>query len=128
MIIFLVEEYSMEKFLEAILPRLGFKEGSFNIKSHHGKGDLMENLPKIVPILCKNAQQIIVIVDQDRQDCILLKKEIKEKMAWCLCEHTIRIACYELEAWFLGDMPAISKCSPRFKADFFQKQGKIPKC
>jgi len=32
MIIFLVEDYSMRKFLEGILPRLGFEEHLFEIK------------------------------------------------------------------------------------------------
>jgi hypothetical protein len=41
-------------------------------------------------------------------------------MAWCACEYQIRIASYELEAWFLSDLEAIAKCSPKFKANFFQ--------
>ncbi|KHD10349.1 hypothetical protein PN36_34595 [Candidatus Thiomargarita nelsonii] len=122
MIFFLVEDYSMRQFLEGILPRLGFH--SFEIKHHRGKEDLISNLDKIIPSLSKRAQQIIVIIDQDKQDCVALKNEIEEKMAHCSCKHKIRIACYELEAWFLGDMAAIAKCSPRFKARSFQTKDK----
>jgi len=124
MIVFLVEDYSMKKFFEGILPRLGFKEDSFEIKHHRGKDDLICNLNKVVPSLSKRAQQIIVIIDQDRQDCIALKNKIKTKMAWCVCDYKIRIACYELEAWFLGDMQAIAQCSAKFKATFFQNKEK----
>ena len=124
MIFFLVEDYSTKKFLEGILPRLGFEQYDFNIKSHRGKEDLTSNLHKIVPSLSKRAQQIIIILDQDKQDCMKLKNELNEKMVHCACEYKIRIACYELEAWFLGDMTAISKCSPRFKASFFQGKEK----
>jgi hypothetical protein len=124
MIIFLVEDYSMRKFLEGILPRLGFKEDFFEIKHHRGKEDLISNLRQIIPSLSKRAQQIIVIIDQDKQDCVVLKDKIKKKMAYCSCEYKIRIACYELEAWFLGDMEAIAKCSSRFKAGFFQGKKK----
>lgn len=124
MIIFLVEDYSMRKFLEGILPRLEFEQHQFEIKHHRGKEDLISNLDKIIPSLSKRAQQIIVIIDQDKQDCVALKNKIKEKMAWCFCEYKIRIACYELEAWFLGDMEAIAKCSPKFKASFFQGKKK----
>ncbi|RKZ58954.1 MAG: hypothetical protein DRR08_15045 [Candidatus Parabeggiatoa sp. nov. 2] len=124
MIIFLVEDYSMIKFLEGILPRLGFEEHRFEIKHHRGKEDLISHLNNIIPTLSKRAQQIIVIIDRDKQDCVALKNKIQEKMAWCSCEYKIRIACYELEAWFLGDMEAIAKCSPRFKASFFQGKKK----
>jgi chromosomal replication initiation ATPase DnaA len=124
MIVFLVEDYSMRQFLDGILPRLGFDEHIFEIKHHRGKEDLISHLDKIIPSLSKRAQQIIVIIDQDKQDCVALKNEIKEKMAWCFCEYKIRIACYELEAWFLGDMAAIAKCSPRFKARSFQGKKK----
>jgi chromosomal replication initiation ATPase DnaA len=124
MIIFLVEDYSMRKFLEGVLPRLDFKNHEFDIKHHQGKGDLISNLDKIIPTLSKRAQQIIVIIDQDKQDCTELKNKIKGKMAWCSCEYKIRIACYELESWFLGDMEAIAKCSTKFKASFFQGKEK----
>jgi chromosomal replication initiation ATPase DnaA len=110
----------MRKFLEGILPRLGFDEHIFEIKHHRGKEDLLSNLHKIIPSLSKHAQQIIVLIDRDQQDCVELKKKIKGKMAWCFCEYKIRIACYELEAWFLEDMEAMAKCSSRFKASFFQ--------
>lgn len=124
MILFLVEDYSMRKFLEGVLPRLGFEAHQFEIKHHRGKEDLISHLKQIIPTLSKRAQQIIVIIDQDKQDCIILKNNIKAKMAWCSCKYKIRIACYELEAWFLGDMEAIAKCSPRFKARFFQGKKK----
>lgn len=124
MIIFLVEDYSMRKFLEGILPRLNLEAHQFEIKHHRGKEDLLSHLALIVPSLSKRAQQIIVIIDQDQQDCLTLKNKIKEKMAWSNCKYQIRIACYELEAWFLGDFAAIAKCSPKFKASFFQDKKK----
>ena len=123
MIIFLVEEYSMRKFLENILPRLNFKN-NFEIKHHRGKEDLITCLDQIVPSLSKRAQHIVLIVDQDKEDCKKLKDKLQEKMKRCACDYKIRIACYELEAWFLGDMEAIAKCSSRFKAKTFQNKEK----
>jgi DNA helicase IV len=50
---------------------------------------LISHLNKIIPSLSKRAQQIIVIIDQDKQDCVALKNKIKEKMARCDCEYKI---------------------------------------
>lgn len=36
--------------------------------------------------------------------------------------YKIRIACYELEAWFLGDMDAIKQCSERFNPDLHRNK------
>lgn len=122
MIIFLVEDYSMKNFLEGILPRLNLEADQFEIKHHRGKEDLLSHLARIVPTLSKRAQQIIIIIDQDQQNCLTLKNKISEKMANSNCKYQIRIACYELEAWFLGDFAAIAQCSPKFKPSFFQNK------
>lgn len=107
-----------------MLPRLGFVE--FEIKHHRGKEDLITNLDKIVPTLSKPPQQkrIIVIIDQDKQGCKELKTRIVVKMQKCACDYKVRIACYELESWFLGDMDAIAKCSPQFKPKSLQNKKK----
>ncbi len=122
MIVFLVEDFSMKKFLEGILPRLGFESYHFEIKFHQGKEDLKCNLDKTIPTLSKRANQIIILIDQDTENCLELKNNIKEKMWRCSCEYKIRIACYELEAWFLGDMDAIKQCSERFNPDSYRNK------
>jgi len=124
MIVFLVEDLSMRKFLEGILLRLGFESHHFRIKHHQGKEDLIRNLDKVVKKESKEANFLFVLVDQDKRNCYEFKKEIKEKMQNCACNYKIRIACYELEAWFLGDMDAIKQCSQKFKPDFFRNKEK----
>lgn len=124
MIIFLVEDFSMRKFLEGILLRLGFESHLFEIKHHHGKEDLLNNLYKVTPSLSKRAKHIVVLIDKDRQNCIELKQTLREKMSWCFCDHTLRIACYELESWFLGDLEAVAHCSSKFKLDSFKNKPK----
>ncbi len=124
MIVFLVEDLSMKKFLEGILPRLDFRPYHFEIKYHQGKEDLKRNLDKIIPTISKRATKIIILIDQDKENCLELKISIKEKMAWSGCDYKIRIACYELESWFLGDMDAIKQCSEKFKPDFFRNREK----
>ena len=41
------------------------------------------------------------------------------------CPTLIRIACRELEAWYLGDMDAIQKVYPSFKADQHRNKKKF---
>lgn len=122
MIIFLVEDLSMRKFLEGILPRLDFAPYHFEIKHHNGKEDLLANLSKVSPTLSKRATHLVVLIDKDKQDCIQLKQKLREKMVNCSCHYTLRIACYELESWFLGDLNAIAQCSSKFKLHFFQNK------
>ncbi len=59
MIIFLVEDYSMRKFLEGILPRLGFTTDTFEIKHHNGKEDLLGKLDQVIPSLSKRAKHLV---------------------------------------------------------------------
>lgn len=125
MIFFLVEDYSMKQFLEGILPRLDFAVNTFEIKHHNGKEDLLGSLTKVIPTLSKRAQHIVVLIDRDQQNCIELKNKIKEKMTCCSCPYTLRIACYELETWFLGDLNAIAQCSERFKPKYFENKDKF---
>lgn len=94
------------------------------IKHYRGKEDLISSLEKTIPTLSKRVDFIIIVIDQDKQDCLQLKEKLKSKMSKCQCKYKIRIACYELESWFLGDMNAITQCSSRFKKDFFQNKQK----
>lgn len=119
----LVEELSMKNFLSIILPKLlpqGYELGiNCFIRVHEGKQDLHKKLPSRIRAYSYYSKpcKIIIIQDQDSNDCILLKQEIAKlidnngKIGYI-----IRIACRELEAWYLGDMDAIEKVYPKFKA------------
>ena len=56
--------------------------------------------------------------------------DVKQELAkLCLkngdCPTLIRIACRELKAWYLGDMDAIQKVYPIFKADQYRNKAKF---
>ena len=125
-IIFLVEELSVEAALLNLLPKILGESASFEIHPFQCKTDLISKLPERLRSYAKwlpNDRRIVVLVDEDRSDCQLLK-EIMEKAARDagLVTRTMndsrfkvlnRIAVEELEAWFFGDVSAINQAYPK---------------
>jgi hypothetical protein len=122
----LVEEQSMEAALRLLLPKI-FDRTSYKIYSHQCKAELLQRLPSrlrgYASWLPKN-WCIVVIVDQDNDNCIALKKKL-EKMAadaGLTTRSTVsgkpyavvnRLAIEELEAWYFGDWAAVRAAYPR---------------
>lgn len=128
----LVEEPSMKNFLEVILPKIlpfGFElNNNCFIHPHQGKSDLQKSIPKKILAYKRFPKKVklIVVHDQDSNNCVTLKNDLlnlvksQNKDQPCL----IRIACKELENWYLGSMPAIEKVYPKFKASRFTHKAK----
>lgn len=110
--VFLLEEASAKVFLESLLPRLLHQDIHFRLIPFHGKQDLQKQLTnKIRGYLNPNAR-FIVIQDQDRfPDCLVLKERLlglcqkSGRYPHCL----VRIACKELEAFYLADLKAVEQ-------------------
>lgn len=125
----LTEELSMAYFLKGLLPRIlpdGFKIGeNCFIRSHEGKSHLMKSIPKKMKAYphFPDTVKVMIIHDQDSNDCLQLKKDIE---GLCSNElvHLIRIACRELENWYLGDFNAISKVFPEIKPSKYKEKAK----
>ncbi|EHQ89539.1 DUF4276 family protein [Desulfosporosinus youngiae] len=109
-IVFLVEEPSMKELLKAILPKVIPDNVSYTIIHHEGKQDLEKSIPKKLCAFRQPETRFVVLIDQDSNDCIVLKKRLLE-----LCQVggrencLVRIVCHELESWFLGDLAAVGK-------------------
>ena len=111
-LIFLVEEPSMKKLLDILLPRIFDQTISFKCIPHEGKQDLEKSIPRKLKAWNKLNQdtKFIIIRDQDSGDCLKVKKNLMD-----LCTKAgrkdviIRIVCRELESWFLGDLAAVEK-------------------
>lgn len=79
---FLLEEPSMENVLKEILPPispLGFELGvNCFLRPHQGKSDLKKSIPKKVRTFSNfyKPAKIIIIHDQDSNDCIELKNSL----------------------------------------------------
>ena len=77
---FLVEEPSMEAFLNAVLPRMLPAGAVFEIHAFQGKQALLRKLEdrlKGYARFMTNDHRIMVIVDQDNDDCIALKARLE---------------------------------------------------
>ncbi|MGA2699954.1 MAG: DUF4276 family protein [Isosphaeraceae bacterium] len=107
-IIFLLEEYSMKVLLDGLLPRLvpGLQ---FLCVPHEGKQDLDKSVPRKLRAWREPGVRFVVLRDKDGADC----HEVKHKLV-SLCEAgghpnaLVRIACQELEAWYLGQPAAMA--------------------
>ena len=126
-LVFMLEEPSTEAFLQGFLPGV-FPDGvSWDLHPFNGKQELLRELPvrlKAYRSWLPEDWRIVVLLDEDRQDCRVLKRTM-EAMALGAGFATRsapardgrfvvlnRIAVEELEAWFLGDITALAEAFP----------------
>lgn len=117
----LLEEPSAEAFLNGFLPRILPEATTWRLIPFQGKLDLLsklENRLKGYAAWIPEDYRIVVLVDQDREDCKLLKEKMETaanaanlvtKSNARAGTFTVlnRIAIEELEAWFLGDIEGL---------------------
>lgn len=117
-IAFFLEEVSAEEMLKKIIdkrfPNAKPEANKFHITyhSHQGKQDLEKNLELRLKNWKKPNTIFIIMRDQDSKDCKIVKNELRvicKKAGKTHAETIIRIACHELETFYLGDFSAIEK-------------------
>jgi hypothetical protein len=128
----LVEEPSMKNFLTGILPQIlpiGYQlNANCFIRDHQGKQDLRKSIPSKVKAYkhYNKPVKVIIIQDQDSSDCKVLKNELIELVNQnSAIPSLVRIACRELEAWYIGDMDALESVYPNFKANNYKRWSKF---
>lgn len=105
-IVFLLEERSMQVLLDGLLPRL-FPDLPFLCVPHEGKRDLELSIPRKLRAWREPGVRFAVIRDNDGGNCVQLKAALRQLCKSGSREDTlIRIACQELEAWYLGEPAA----------------------
>ncbi len=108
-IVFLLEEKSMKYFLDGILPRILPEGVAYRTIPHEGKSDLQKSIPIKLRGWSQPDTKFVVVQDQDTNDCYDLKQKLQDICAPYQKEVLIRIACHELEAWYFGDLDAVSE-------------------
>ncbi len=98
----------MQTLLDGLLPRL-FPGLSFQCVPHRGKQDLEKSVPRKLRRWREPGVRFVVLRDNDGSDCYALKERLTN-----LChqggrtDSLVRIACQELEAWYLGEPDALA--------------------
>jgi hypothetical protein len=125
---FLIEEESAESALQHLIPAILGTDVAYRAIRFQGKPDLLKKLPdrlKGYSNWIPDDYRIVVLVDEDRQDCRMLKQELETvaTRAGLITKSTARegsvfqvlnrIAVEELEAWFFGDVDALRTAYPR---------------
>jgi hypothetical protein len=98
----------MKTLLDQILKRILPEDADFLTIAHDGKQDLIKHIPSRLKAWLEPDARFVIVHDQDSNDCRDLKTRIRE-----VCESSgknvlIRIAVIELEAWYWGDLQAVS--------------------
>ena len=131
-IIFLLEEPSMKIFLDGLLPRLfpGWVANQhFQCVKHDGKSDLDRSIPRKLSAWRIPGDRFVIVRDNDSTDCIQLKARLQ---ALCLAsgrpETLIRLACQELESWYVGDLQSLAQAfdDPKLDAPAMRKRFAVP--
>jgi hypothetical protein len=111
-LVFLVEELSAKAMLESLLPRMLNAGIGFRCIPFEGKQDLEKQLARKIRGYQNDRARFIVLRDQDiHPDCMAVKRKLLDlcnesgKAARCL----VRLACRELEAFYLADLHAVEQ-------------------
>lgn len=112
-VIFLLEELSMKAFLEGYLPRL-MPDLDFLCIQHEGKQDLEKSIPR--KFRAWPGAVFVVLRDNDGADCRAIKARLQRLSEESeQADALIRIACQELESWYLGVPETLAKVYSRPK-------------
>lgn len=137
----LVEEASSEIVLNEIVPKIVGNEVTFKVHDFRGKHNLIKKLPDRMRgynsiLKSQTDWRIVVLIDEDRQDCQELKQTLEEIaiQAGLTTPSTSdsfqvlnRIAVEELEAWFFGDIGALKGAYPKIPQTLTQRRSyRIP--
>ncbi len=109
-IVFFLEEPSAEAMLEGFLPKILPHGLNYRCIVFEGKQDLEKQLIKRMRGYRMPNAKFVVIRDQDSADCKIIKKVLVKKCSEAKKPNfLVRIACHELESWYLADLSAVER-------------------
>lgn len=128
-LVFLLEEPSMKFLLDGLLPRILPEGVCFQTIPHNGKRALEKSIPhKLRGWNEPGDVRFVILHDQDTKDCRKLKQSLQTLCAGTGRPVLIRIACQEMEAWYFGDVQALSLAyqRPRLCKIAEQRKYRVP--
>ncbi|MBI4567455.1 MAG: DUF4276 family protein [Planctomycetes bacterium] len=109
-IVFLLEEPSAEAMLRGFLPRILPDDLVCRFVVFDGKQDMEKQMARRIRGYRVPGARFVVLRDQDSADCKSVKRGLVQK-----CEEAgrpgvlVRMACHELESWYLADLAAVEE-------------------
>lgn len=111
-LVFLLEERSAKAMLESLLPRMLANDIHVRCIPFEGKQDLEKQLTRKIRLYQNKEARFIVLRDLDSHpDCLAVKNNLLKlcadsgRAAQCV----VRIACRELETFYLADLQAVEQ-------------------
>lgn len=111
-LVFLLEEVSAKAMLESLLPRILHPDIRTRFIAFDGKQDLARQMLKRLRGYVNPQARFIILRDQDSApDCVALKAKLTKhcQQAGQAEKTLVRIACKELETYYLADLPAVEQ-------------------
>lgn len=109
-LVFLLEEPSAREMLRGVMPRLAPDIDDVRYVCFEGKQDMHRQLERKLRGWLTPHTGFVVLRDQDSGDCRATKAALRD-----LCARAgkpsalIRIACHELESFYIGDLAAVAQ-------------------
>lgn len=109
-LVFLLEEESAKSMLQGVLPRLLPDNLQIRYIVFEGKSDLEAQLVRRLRYYRVPDAKFIVLRDKDCADCHAVKAGLVAKCREAKRpDALVRIACHELESWYLADLAAVEQ-------------------
>jgi hypothetical protein len=111
-LVFLLEEASAEAMLQGLLPRLLHQPNNVVVRCivFEGKSDLERQLVRRLQHYRVPNARFVVLRDKDSADCREVKNGLVAKCREAgRANALVRIACHELESWYLADLAAVER-------------------
>ena len=109
-LVFFLEEPSAEEMLKGILPKILPDRVVPRFIVFEGKHHLEKQLGRRMKLWRAPNSRFLVMRDQDSGDCRVIKQNLLDK---CKAAHKpetiVRIACHELESFYIGDLKAVEE-------------------
>lgn len=103
-LVFFLEEPSAREMLKGLLPKFVPSNITVQYVVFEGKQDLEKRLPMKLKAWQKPESLFVILRDQDSGDCLNIKSNLLEKAVSAGKPNVlVRIACHELESFYLGD-------------------------
>ena len=109
-LVFLLEEPSAEEMLKGVLPRILPEDVFVQYITFDGKTDLDNNVELKIRAWRTPNTYFALMRDKHSGDCIVIKAGLVEKCQRAgRADSLVRIACHELESYYLGDLAAVEQ-------------------